>query len=765
MKRLFGEQKLRTKLLLWTMPSGILLLLLFELLSFHIASQEIANNILRDTSRASHILQSHVGQLVSSMESQFYLLSEFKPFEQYLKYEFYGLHDESALAIRDIQQMFQHVERQNEALKSISFINDAGKLLASAGDVEPPTHLKTAFNDPVWKNEITVSAPQGSPRDQKGSWLRFTKRLKISGRPSGRLIMEVYLNDLFNSIEEEIQSKGRVGYILDKNGVLVFTTKPELTGFIEENRGFLRSLNPKSDVIQTIPSDSSWITVPPYTIEDLGWLVGQIASSKETFEVTSKLQLYGAILFFFGLVITVALIVYLTGRANRSVSRILDTIDAVAQSDTDRLKYLAGLPTATQEFRQISESLVKMSEQLQQLHTLKTQQSMFDLASNVAHDLKGPVSALDMALSITLENVPEEKRRMIRGLLGDIKDISNTLLNRIRRKSEKKDQIADCSKILEEPKRIVPSTQLLWSLLDLTVSEKRLQYRSNPNVNIEAVLNDEGYGLFANVNPTEFRRVIANLIDNAVEAIETKGDVRIKIFGSDLNIVVSVTDTGKGIPAAILPKLTERGFSYGKTKGNGIGLYHAKEVLTAWGGGIYLSSKPGVGTEARIILPRADAPPWFVEKIHLTNPSTVVVLDDDPSIHQVWKSRFSQFYGTSSINLVHFTTSEQAIDWHRTKAQGLQHVLYLFDYELIGDRFNGLDLIEFLNIEKDSILVTSRDEEPEVRFNCGRLSLKLLPKSLAAFIPIGVRSQNPEIVQLEIFKKPSLGELQIGPNA
>ncbi|MGK5088354.1 hypothetical protein WDW86_12410, partial [Bdellovibrionota bacterium FG-2] len=63
--------------------------------------------------------------------------------------------------------------------------------------------------------------------------------------------------------------------------------------------------------------------------------------------------------------------------------------------------------------------------------------------------------------------------------------------------------------------------------------------------------------------------------------------------------------------------------------------------------------------------------------------------------------------------------------------------LYLCDYELVGSKETGLDVIEKLGIAPQSILVTSRYDEPAIQERCVRFGAKLLPKGLAHRVPLG----------------------------
>lgn len=74
------------------------------------------------------------------------------------------------------------------------------------------------------------------------------------------------------------------------------------------------------------------------------------------------------------------------------------------------------------------------------------------------------------------------------------------------------------------------------------------------------------------MNAVEFKRVIINLINIAAEAIENVGEVIISVTHAGKSVTIEIKDNGKGIPKAVLPKLGERGFSFGKQAGTGLGL-------------------------------------------------------------------------------------------------------------------------------------------------------------------------------------------------
>ena len=86
----------------------------------------------------------------------------------------------------------------------------------------------------------------------------------------------------------------------------------------------------------------------------------------------------------------------------------------------------------------------------------------------------------------------------------------------------------------------------------------------------------------------------------------------------------------------------------------------------------------------------------------------------------------------------HFSTVKEITEWSESRTGESSPVLYLIDFQLIGQEKNGLEIIESLAIEENAILVTSRDEDRKIVEKCLHLGVRLIPKSLAAFVPIDV---------------------------
>jgi len=100
------------------------------------------------------------------------------------------------------------------------------------------------------------------------------------------------------------------------------------------------------------------------------------------------------------------------------------------------------------------------------------------------------------------------------------------------------------------------------------------------------------------------RSVIAHVIQNAQDATEADGTVRVRIDSTPVWAVVTVTDTGHGMSAEFLD--TELFAPFATTKGVagiGVGAYQCREYLRSLGGDVSVRSQIGVGTEFTLRLP------------------------------------------------------------------------------------------------------------------------------------------------------------------
>lgn len=113
----------------------------------------------------------------------------------------------------------------------------------------------------------------------------------------------------------------------------------------------------------------------------------------------------------------------------------------------------------------------------------------------------------------------------------------------------------------------------------------------------------------AEVDPERIRQVINNLLSNALRYTLAGGTVLTRCAGgAPGRLVVSVEDTGAGIPAGDLPHVFDRFYKSPDSRGTGLGLAIAKSLVEAHGGEIIAESVVGRGTTMRVTLPLRPPP-------------------------------------------------------------------------------------------------------------------------------------------------------------
>ncbi|MBL7665686.1 MAG: HAMP domain-containing histidine kinase [Bacteriovoracaceae bacterium] len=343
---------------------------------------------------------------------------------------------------------------------------------------------------------------------------------------------------------------------------------------------------------------------------------------------------------------------------------------------------------------------------------LENQKLHYKIAQQVAHDIRSPLVVIK-TLKHELDILPEKIRRILLMSINRIEEITLNLLKKNERIN------ADSTPLTEE----------LLTLIENVLIEKRIEYRNNDMVNITLIRNCDDFGFFANVRKGYFKRIISNLINNSIEACGDKNcSIVITLKKQHNNHILILKDNGPGIPSEVLEKLFTNGFST-KVKGNGLGLFSAREELEKCSGTIVIDSLNSNGTEVTIKLPSVDKPSFFTDSLTLTNYEKVIILDDDISIHEMFRKLFA-----GAAQKVEYFDSIKSFESTYKKLSS--NILLLIDYEFVGEVVNGIDVIKKIQHQKNSHLVTARNEEDDILTQCKNEGIKILPKNLIVHVPI-----------------------------
>lgn len=292
--------------------------------------------------------------------------------------------------------------------------------------------------------------------------------------------------------------------------------------------------------------------------------------------------------------------VRLAGHLSRQLSRPIDELVAW----TTRIRHGEPIPDTppvrgAPEFGVLRESLRTMAGELTRARANEVEaaelRAFRDMAKNVAHELKNPLTPIRFAVErLAKEALPEHKE-----LLAVLESESGRLEQMAR-------DFAELGRLPQGPTAPVDLGELLDELA-----------RGGPDDVAVTVTKEPGTPLVSG-HYEPLRRALHNLVINAIDAVHEKthdagaslaaGEVVLGVRplpnGEAPSVEVTVRDTGAGIRPADIARIFEPHFTT-KTNGTGLGLAIVRQTVRYHGGTIAISSEPGRGTTVTVVLPTA----------------------------------------------------------------------------------------------------------------------------------------------------------------
>lgn len=355
---------------------------------------------------------------------------------------------------------------------------------------------------------------------------------------------------------------------------------------------------------------------------------------------------------------------------------------------------------------------------------LEEQQKFEEVVKKVAHDICSPLATLQMYLQVVQEELSDKTRLALASSVDSIRSTADGILSRYKRDSGKNLDIVNA------PQKIVLS--LILSQIE---SEKKYEYKDKPiNFNLKIEPKDNFTSIEA--SSLSFRHMISNLINNSVDAYNgKKGVINLRLESDAKQVKIIVEDKGRGMPQKVIEKILNREeVTYSKANGHGIGMKQIQDTLEKDNGVMTIDSKVGKGTKITLTYLKTEPPEWIAQKIEIRAGDTIIILDDELTIHEAWDIRFKEY--EPKIKIKHFISGIEAEEFiNSIKTQ--EYLLLLSDFRLIKQKINGLQIIEKTKLKR-AVLVTSYYTDRKILNTVNKLKIKVLPKVMMAEIPIEV---------------------------
>ena len=212
------------------------------------------------------------------------------------------------------------------------------------------------------------------------------------------------------------------------------------------------------------------------------------------------------------------------------------------------------------------------------------------LTGGLAHELKNPLSTIQLNLQLLREDVPDDQDATGR--------IRNRLITVQKEASRLRDILDDFLRYagrMELVRKPVDVAALLEEMVDFFHPQaqlQRVQVRLRPAQGPVTVAIDERL----------VKQALLNLMLNALQAMPEGGEIILSARREDGRAVIEVADTGKGMEPDVLGRIFQAYYST-KKGGHGLGLAISKRIVEEHGGTITAFSEVGKGTQFRIELP------------------------------------------------------------------------------------------------------------------------------------------------------------------
>ena len=220
-----------------------------------------------------------------------------------------------------------------------------------------------------------------------------------------------------------------------------------------------------------------------------------------------------------------------------------------------------------------------------------------DFVSNAAHELRNPLAGISGAIEVLQDGAKDDP------------EVRDHFLARLAEDAERMRRMIESLLTLARVEALGPSeveiVDVPAAVRDVVAAVER-----PPGIEIEVEVEED---LAAQADPTLVRQVLIGLVGNAYKHTPAPGAVTVRgRRADDTEVVLEVTDTGTGIPAAELERVFERFYRSDearKQEGFGLGLAIARRMVSVMGGRIGATSVEGHGSTFWVRLPLAQPSP------------------------------------------------------------------------------------------------------------------------------------------------------------
>lgn len=270
--------------------------------------------------------------------------------------------------------------------------------------------------------------------------------------------------------------------------------------------------------------------------------------------------------------------------------------------------------------------------------------SIGEMAAGVGHEINNPLAIISGQLTMLKEQL-QARHLLDQGLVARFKKSQIAI-----------DRIASIVKGLRTFARSDSLEIAPFDFSDLVRETVDMVKEIYAQVEVELIVSITP-NIWTTGNRGRLQQVIVNLLNNARDALETRAmkQIFLDLQAQDARLILSVRDTGHGIPEEIQNKIFEPFFTTKEVnKGTGIGLSLIDSIIKEHDGELRLKSELNVGTEFTVTLALSNIPITSSQRPAIVTANalfqgSVLLVDDEEGIRDVLKDIFETFGATVSV--------------------------------------------------------------------------------------------------------------------
>ena len=210
------------------------------------------------------------------------------------------------------------------------------------------------------------------------------------------------------------------------------------------------------------------------------------------------------------------------------------------------------------------------------------------MISTIVHDFRNPMTAIrGYAAMIEEVDLGPERRKQCAHLVVEETDRLNGMIDEILEFTR-----GGPSRLKRRQVGVEELLAKLQRLIEPDMASRGIRFTS-----------ELGYAGTVSVDLDRILRAMLNIASNALDAMEPGGTFAVRSRGRDGLVEIDLSDTGRGIPAELQPRIYEPFFTHGKPRGIGLGMSITRKIVEEHGGRIRLESELGRGTTFTVCLP------------------------------------------------------------------------------------------------------------------------------------------------------------------